>query len=66
MDIEIRQAGPDDFREIMRIDGVSFGASYTEQDFEDIFGDEPPNCLIAQDGGQLVGIAGDYRFRMTV
>ena len=66
MDIEIRPASQDDFREMARIDGISFGAAYSEQDFTDIFGDEPPNCLVATDAGRLVGVAGDYRFSMIV
>lgn len=65
MDIQIRQAGPGDHREIARIDGISFGAVYTEQDFSEIFGD-PPSFLVATERDQIVGVSGDRRFRMTV
>jgi len=37
VDIEIRQATPADYREIARVDGISFGFTYSEQDFTDIF-----------------------------
>ncbi|MGI8668046.1 MAG: GNAT family N-acetyltransferase [Jatrophihabitans sp.] len=66
MDIQIRQAGEADYREIARIDGISFGVSYTEEDFEHIFGEDPPRFLVAVQDDRLVGISGDFRFTMTV
>ncbi len=65
MDLQIRPAGPDDYREIARIDGISFGTVYSDEAFDDVFS-EPPNLLVATDDDRIVGITGDYRFTMTV
>ncbi|HTZ43539.1 MAG TPA: GNAT family N-acetyltransferase [Jatrophihabitans sp.] len=64
MDIELRQATPDDYPEIARIDGISFGESYSEQAIADIFA-APPELLVATERGRLVGVAGQYRFELT-
>ena len=64
MDIQIRPADKDDYREIARIDGISFGFSPSEDDFADSFTD-PPELLVAVDGDRLVGSAGHYPFTMT-
>ncbi len=65
MDIQIRPATADDYRELARIDGISYGAVFTEEDFSDTF-KEPPSFLVALDGARIVGVSGDYRFTMTV
>jgi predicted acetyltransferase len=66
VDIEIRQATPADYREIARVDGIAFGFTYSEQDFTDIFAVDPPEFVVALDGGRIVGNAGHYSFQMTV
>ena len=48
------------------MDGVSFGYSTTEQEYDDIFGVDPPRYLVAVQDGRFVGTAGEYRFEMTV
>lgn len=65
MDIQLRQAGPDDYRELARIDGISFGVVYSEQDHTDAF-TEPPSFLVATEADQIVGAVGHYRFDMTL
>lgn len=64
MDIQLRPADEADYPEIARIDGISFGTSYSEQTFADVFTD-PPELLVASDGDRLVGAAGHYPFTMT-
>jgi predicted acetyltransferase len=64
VDIEIRPADQADFAEIARIDGISFGFSYSAEAFADIFAD-PPELLVASDAGRLIGSAGHFRFTMT-
>ncbi|MDQ2838986.1 MAG: GNAT family N-acetyltransferase [Actinomycetota bacterium] len=66
MNIQIRQAGPDDYREIARMDGISFAASYSEEDLGDTFDVDPPRLLVATEGDRIVGATGEYRFTMTV
>jgi predicted acetyltransferase len=64
VDIEIRPADQADFAEIAHIDSISFGFSYSAEAFADSF-DDPPELLVASDGGRLIGSAGHYRFGMT-
>jgi len=64
VDIQIRPADKDDYPEIARIDGISFGFSYSEDDYADSFTD-PPELLVATDGDRLVGVAGHHPFTMT-
>ena len=66
MDIEIRPATPEDYPELLRADGFAIGEHYTEQDFEDAFGDEPATYLLAILDGRIIGITGHYDFDMTV
>ncbi|MDQ1742564.1 MAG: hypothetical protein QOE23_903, partial [Pseudonocardiales bacterium] len=66
MDLEIRPATPDDYDELLRLDGFAFGEHYTEQDFEDAFGSEPATYLVATLAGRIIGITGHYDFDMTV
>lgn len=66
MDLQIRQATRDDYPQIARVDSISFGVSYTEQDLADVFEADPPRFLVAVEDGRVVGVAGDYRFRLTV
>ncbi|HET6210050.1 MAG TPA: GNAT family N-acetyltransferase, partial [Jatrophihabitans sp.] len=66
MDIEIRPATPADYRQIIRVDGISFGYSPTEQDFQEAFGVDPAEYLVAVQDGRIVGNAGQYQFRLTV
>jgi predicted acetyltransferase len=65
VDIQIRHGSPDDYREIARIDGISFGTVYSEDTFNDVFA-EPPSFLVATEDDRIVGVTGDYRFTMTV
>ncbi len=64
MDIQVRPATERDYREIARIDGISFGYSYSEDNYTDVFTD-PPQLVVASDGDRLVGVAGHYPFTMT-
>lgn len=66
MDIEIRQATPEDYREIARVDGISFGYSSTEQEYDDTFSVDPPRYLVAVQDGRIIGTAGEHPFEMTV
>ncbi|HEX4728116.1 MAG TPA: GNAT family N-acetyltransferase, partial [Jatrophihabitans sp.] len=66
MDIEIRQATPEDYREISRVDGISFGYSPTEQEYDDVFGVDPPRYQVAVQDGRIIGTAGEHPFEMTV
>ena len=67
MDIEIRTATRDDFAEMTRVDGASFGFTYEPAEIEDVLSiADPDRFLLATDAGAIVGIAGDYPFAMTV
>lgn len=66
MDIEIRPAEPADYREIARLDGISFGQVYTDEEFDEALASEPPELVVASQGGRIVGNAGHYSFQMTV
>jgi len=66
VDIEIRQATPEDYPEIARADGISFGYSYTEQDYQDTFAVDPPRYQVAVQDGRIIGTAGEHPFEMTV
>lgn len=67
MDIDIRTATRDDFIEIIRVDGASFGFSHEPDEIDDVLAiADPDRFLLATDAGAIVGIAGDYPFAMTV
>lgn len=66
MDIEIRPATPDDYREIARVDSISFGYSATEEEYQDVFEADPPRYLVAVQDGRFIGTAGEYPFELTV
>jgi predicted acetyltransferase len=66
VDIEIRQATPEDYREIARVDGISFGYSLSEQEYDDIFAVDPPRYWVAVQDGKIIGTAGEHPFEMTV
>jgi predicted acetyltransferase len=67
MDLTIRTAIKEDLDEIVRLDGISFGAQYTEEDIADAFDRvDLSRFLLATDNDRVVGIAGDYPFSMTV
>ena len=66
VDIEIRPATAQaDYREIAsRVDGISFGATNTEQDFADTLRRSTAAFTWwPSDGDRFVGVAGDYRFK---
>ncbi len=66
MGIEIRPAVPEDLSEIGRLDGIAFGEQLSAQDLADAFDVEPPRFVVATEDGSIVGVAGDFRFDMTV
>jgi predicted acetyltransferase len=67
VDVELRPGTAEDHQEILRLDGLSFGEHYTEQDAEDAFAVDPPEYVLATVDDRIVGVAGAYRFAsMTV
>lgn len=66
MGIEIRPAGPEDLPAIGWLDGIAFGEQLSAQDLSDAFDTEPPRFVVATEDGAIVGVAGDFRFDMTV
>lgn len=66
MGIEIRPGVPEDFPAIGWLDGTAFGEQLSAQDLADAFDVEPPRCVVAAEDGVIVGVAGDFRFDMTV
>jgi predicted acetyltransferase len=65
VDIELRPGTADDLPAIARVDGISFGLGYTEQDLVEIANREI-NFTVATERGSVVGVSGDFRFEMTV
>jgi predicted acetyltransferase len=67
MDITLRTAGTEDIAAMARVDGASFGYQYTDQELADVFeGVDLDKFFVACDGADIVGVAGDYPFTMTV
>jgi len=67
VDIVIRPAGADDFAEIARLDGVSFGMQYEDEDLTDLRTVlDLDRFLVATDDAQIVGVTGDYPFELSV
>jgi GNAT superfamily N-acetyltransferase len=62
-----RHAAPADFDQIIFLDGAAFSIDYTPQDVDDVRSLlDLDRFLLAEDDGEVVGVAGDYRFEMTV
>jgi predicted acetyltransferase len=66
VDISIRRGRPDDLDEIARVDGASFGVTYTDQDLADaLLVLDLDRFWLAIDDGRIVGVTGDYPLTMT-
>lgn len=67
MDICIRSATAEDFPAIAELDGASFGFRYSEDDLADAMTlIDPSRFLVATEAERIVGVTGDYPFRMSV
>jgi predicted acetyltransferase len=67
VDIEIRAGRCEDVAELAWLDGISFGFDYVDYDITDLeLTLDPGRFLVATEGDDIVGIAGDYPFTMTV
>jgi predicted acetyltransferase len=67
MDVEVRPAAPEEFEDIITLDGRAFGVTYTDEDIEDIRNlFELNRQLVAADGPDIVGSAGAWTFDLTV
>jgi predicted acetyltransferase len=65
VDIQIRPATADDLPAIARVDTISFGFSYSEEDLADL-ARRRIRFLVAVDRDTVVGVIGDFRFDLTV
>ena len=67
MDITIRRATEADWPAIAMVDSRNFGFRYSEQDLADArLIVDVDRFLVAEDGGVIVGLTGDYQLDMTV
>jgi predicted acetyltransferase len=65
--ISLRRATAADLPAIAVADGRSFGEHYTDEQLEDIRAlFDPDRHLLAEDGGEIVGITGSYPFDVTL
>jgi len=65
VEIQVRPGTAADLPEIARVDGISFGFSYTEQHLADL-AEREINFTVATAAGRIVGVSGDFRFDLTV
>jgi predicted acetyltransferase len=67
VDVTIRSAREEDWPALARHDARAFGMDYTEQDLADArLVVDLDRFLVADDGGRIVGVTGDFDLEMTV
>lgn len=67
MDFSIRQATPEDYAEIARVDGASFGYTYSDTELADVRTIlDLERFWVATDGDRIVGITGSYPLPLTL
>jgi predicted acetyltransferase len=65
--ITLRRATPADFPAVVEADGRAFGEQHTDEQQDDIRAVfDPDRYLLAEDGGEIVGITGSYPFDVTL
>jgi predicted acetyltransferase len=67
VDVTIRPAREEDWPALARHDARAFGVEYSEQDLADArLVVDLDRFLVADDGGRIVGVTGDFDLEMTV